>query len=228
MKSFIISVAALLLVSACSNNRLLRQVSATASTAPTSILFIGNSYSFNIPKELRRTAKRHGKKIRVGQITHGGWSLAQHVKSGEAIREIREGDWDIVVLQEQSRIPALPFRRIREMIPNVRKLADEARAAGALPILYQTWGRRDGDSYFSSRDTFHAMNQRLRSGYQQAAKAAGGLAVVPVGDAWEREVDSGKGDSLFMPDGSHPTASGEKLTAEVLFTTLLRTPVSPG
>jgi hypothetical protein len=43
---------------------------------------------------------------------------------------------------------------------------------------------------------------------------------VPVGDAWEREVDAGRGDSLFMPDGSHPTARAEELTAEVFFKTL--------
>ncbi len=220
MKTFIHSFAAILLLSACSST--LRQETATRAE-PSSVLFVGNSYSFDVPKELRRVAARDGRKLRVGQITIGGWTLAQHVKSGETSREIREGKWDIVVIQEQSRIPALRSRRSREMFPNVRKLADEARAAGAVPVLYQTWGRRDGDSYLVSRDDFHSMNKRLREGYQQAARVAGGLTVVPVGDAWEREVDAGRGDSLFMPDGSHPTSRAEALTAEVFYKTLFLT-----
>jgi lysophospholipase L1-like esterase len=106
------------------------------------------------------------------------------------------------------------------MYPNVRKLANEARSAGAVPVLYQTWGRRDGDGYYSSRDDFHAMNRRLREGYRQAARTAGGLTVVPVGDAWEREVDAGNAASLFMPDGSHPTPYAERMVAETFYRTL--------
>jgi hypothetical protein len=220
MKILIHSFAAIFLFSACSTTRpVLKQEMATRAE-PSSVLFIGNSYSFDVPKELGRIAAREGRKLRIKQITLGGWTLAQHVASGEAAREIRKGKWDVVVIQEQSRIPSLPSKRVREMIPNVRKLADEAHAAGALPVLYQTWGRRDGDTYLVSRDDFHSMNKRLREGYQQAAHAAGGLTVVPVGEAWEREVDAGRGDSLFMPDGSHPTDRAEALTAEVFFKTL--------
>lgn len=220
MKSFSLSLAAVFLLASCSTtpSPVRREMATRAESS--SVLFIGNSYSFDVPKQFRRVAAREGKKLRIKQITYGGWSLAQHVASGEAAREIREGNWDIVVIQEQSRIPALSFRRTREMIPNVCKLADEARAAGAVPVLYQTWGRQNGDSFLISRDDFHSMNRRLREGYREAAKAAGGLTVVPVGDAWEREVDAGRGDSLFMPDGSHPTTRAEELTAEVFFKTL--------
>jgi hypothetical protein len=220
MRASIHSFAAVLLLSACSVTRPVQKQEMAARTEPSSVLFIGNSYSFDVPKQLRRVAAREGKTLRVGQITRGGWTLAQHVGSGDAAREIREGKWDIVVIQEQSRIPALRSRRSREMFPNVIKLADEARAAGAVPVLYQTWGRRDGDTYLISRDDFHAMNRRLREGYQHAAMAAGGLTVVPVGDAWKREVDAGRGDSLFMPDGSHPTTLAEEIIAEIFFKTL--------
>jgi hypothetical protein len=189
---------------------------------PASVLFIGNSYSSEVPKQLRRIAARKGKKLRVGQVTNGGWSLAMHMESGEALRQIRGGKWDVVVIQEHSCIPALPARRTREMIPNVRKLAGEARAAGALPVLYQTWGRRDGDALYSAKDDFQAMNRRLREGYREAARAAGGLAVVPVGDAWEREVAAGRGDVLFTQDGSHPTSRGVKLTARTFYEALFQ------
>jgi hypothetical protein len=187
---------------------------------PASILFIGNSYSFDVPEELSRTAEREGLKLRIKQVTNGGWTLKQHTENDETLQAIREGAWDFVVIQEQSRIPSQPLKRSHAMFPYVRKLAAEAREAGAVPVLYQTWGRRDGDELHPGDDDFHAMNRRLRDGYRQAAHNAGGLTIVPVGDAWEKEVDAGRGAELYQKDGSHPTARGNRLAAQVFYETL--------
>jgi hypothetical protein len=220
MKHFINLLAVIFLLSACSTT--IRQETGTRSK-PSSVLFIGNSYSFNVPKELRRVASREGRKLRVGQITIGGWTLAQHVARGEASRAIREGKWGFVVIQEQSLIPANPYKRPREMFPNVRKLASEARDAGSVPVLYQTWGRQHGNPRLSAKDDFKAMNRRVREGYHEAAREAGGLTIVPAGDVWEREVAAGRGEMLYMPDGSHPTPYAERLIAETFYRTLFLT-----
>jgi hypothetical protein len=188
--------------------------------APASILFIGNSYSFDVPEELRRTAARDGRKLHVKQVTNGGWTLKQHAENDATLQAIREGGWDFVVIQEQSVIPSQPLKRTHAMFPHVRKLAAEARGAGAVPVLYQTWGRRDGNERLLGMDDFHAMNRRLRDGYQQAARHAGGLTIVPVGDAWEKEVNAGRGAELYQKDGSHPTARGNQLAARVFYQTL--------
>lgn len=198
-----------------------RELAARARTAhPLAVLFVGNSYSFGVPKELARIAAAHGKSIRVGHATYGGWSLKMHAANEATLRKIRSGHWDVVVIQEHSEIPSWSARkRAAAMNPPLLKLTAEARQHGAIPLLYETWGRRDGDPsvWF---DTFQAMTKRLRAGYQAAAREAGGLVVVPVGDAWEREVSAGKGGELFMPDGSHPTAMGNQLTARVFYKTL--------
>lgn len=190
---------------------------------PASILFIGNSYSFDVPEELRTTAAREGLKLRIKQVTNGGWTLKQHAENDGTLQAIREGGWDFVVIQEQSRIPSQPLKRAHAMFPHVRKLADEVRKAGAKPVLYQTWGRRDGDELLHGKDNFHAMNRRLREGYHHAARITGGLTVVPVGDAWEKEVDAGRGAELYQKDGSHPSARGNRLAARVFYETLFRT-----
>jgi hypothetical protein len=220
----LLAIAVVLFLASCAAGRKpVRQEMASRSggnVQPSSVLFIGNSYSFEIPKKLRRIAARHGKDVRVAQVTHSGWSLEQHVRNEETLRKIREGNWDVVVIQEQSRIPSQAIKRIHAMFPHVRELADEARAVGAVPVLYQTWGRRNGDEWYPGNDDFHAMNHRLREGYRLAAQAAGGLTVVPVGDAWESEVSAGRGARLFMPDGSHATADGDDLTAKVFYETL--------
>ncbi len=181
------------------------------------VLFVGNSYSFGVPKAFSKLATAHGKSVRVGHATYGGWSLKQHSANEPTLRKIRDGHWDVVVLQEHSEIPSWsPKKRDAAMFPPLRALVTEVRKTGALPVLYQTWGRRDGEKgHF--HDDFHAMTARLRAGYQAAATNAGGLLVVPVGDAWEKEYSAGRGASLFVEDGSHPTAGGNELTATVFY-----------
>ena len=181
------------------------------------ILFVGNSYSFGVPRAFSKLAAAAGKPVRVGHSTFGGWTLKRHASSDSTLRKIREGRWDIVILQEQSEIPSKSHQEYAaQMFTPLRQLVNEIRSHGAVPVLYQTWGRRDGDSQVP-HDDFAAMNRRLREGYHAAARDAGGLIVVPVGDAWEREVLAGHGSRLFMPDGSHPTQLGSDLTATVFY-----------
>jgi hypothetical protein len=181
------------------------------------VLFVGNSYSFGVPRAFSKIAASHGKKVRTGHATYGGWTLRQHADNEATLRKIRDGRWDIVVIQEQSGIPALPpGKRAEVMFPPLRKLVLLVREYGAVPILYQTWGRRDGDGKISG-DDFHAMTRRLREGYRAAAWNAGELLVVPVGDAWEAEVSAGRGTDLFLEDGSHPTPRGNELTAATFY-----------
>ena len=178
-----------------------------------SVLFIGNSLSFGLPKELEKIARKNGMEIDAALQAHSGWSLARHARSTETRKALRSRSWDIVVLQEQSRIPSQAIKRLTHMAPAVAQLAREARARGATPVLYQTWGYRDGDER-KWRDDFFAMNQRLRKGYHDAARAES-LPVVRVGDAWESEMKLGRGERLFMPDGLHPSREGVRLNALV-------------
>jgi len=190
------------------------------STRP-AVLFVGNSYSFALPREFTREANARGKRVRTGHSTHGGWTLAKHASHEPTLRKIREGGWDVVVFQEFSQLPAHPRKvREREMYPPLSQLATEARQAGAVPVLYQTWGRRDGNPG-TPGDDFHAMTARLRQGYQEAAQFIGGAVVAPVGDAWEEAFRNGMAAKLFDPDGSHPATDGEKLTARVFADVLL-------
>lgn len=186
------------------------------------VLFVGNSYSFDVPKAFSKLAAAQGKKVRVGHATYGGWTLQKHAGNEATLRKIRDGRWDIVVIQEQSEIPAMSAgKRAAAMFPPLRQLVKEARQQDAVPVLYQTWGRRDGDPK-RPNDDFHAMNARLRDGYQAAAKNAGNLVVVPVGDAWEHEISAGRGSGLFRDDGSHPAVRGNELIAETFFAAFFR------
>ena len=185
------------------------------------ILFVGNSYSFKIPKALGRIAADSDLRLVVEGVTRGGWTLEKHARSEDTLNRIRGGRWDVVVLQEQSQRPAFSkAQRTREMIPHVRSLTAEIRKAGAVPVFFQTWGRRDGDRSnrkIFSDDTFEKMQKRLVTGYEEAAMAAGHALIVRVGEGWAREVSKGRGARLFTRDGSHPSSAGVELTARIFY-----------
>lgn len=194
-----------------------------ASSETPAVLFIGNSYTFGLPKAFARAAKSGGREVEVAQATRSGQSLARHANDPVTLQTLRSRRWDVVVLQESSRTPADPVKRRLSMIPAIKKLARETRRQGSLPVLYQTWGRRDGDRRFPG-DDFFRMNRRIREGYVLASRKCGNLPIVPVGEAWEREFRAGRGAELYQPDGSHPSADGVRLTAETFRMALL--PVS--
>ena len=190
-----------------------------------SVLFIGNSLSFGLPRELGKIARENGVNFHATQQAHSGWSLARHSRDAETLQVLRGRPWDIVVLQEQSRIPSQRIKRHTHMVPSVMQLAREARASGAMPVLYQTWGYRDGDER-RFHDDFFAMNQRLREGCHAAARVEG-LSIVRVGDAWEGEMKKGRGARLFMPDGLHPSRAGVRLNAQVFYEALCAHQAAP-
>jgi hypothetical protein len=186
------------------------------SSPQPAILFVGNSFSQDVPPEFARIASENGNPVRTDKATTGGWTLAQHANCPDTLKKIRTGNWDVVVLQEQSQMPARSYwvRRIK-MRPALAKLAAEARASGAVPLLMQTWGYRDGDDSHSN-DDFHKMTARLRKGtHDEAVRAK--IPVASVGDTWQREVEQGRARDLFDPDGRHPSPIGNHTTARAVF-----------
>lgn len=186
-------------------------------TEELNVLFIGNSYSFDVPKMFKEISEKNGKRVKVASCTHGGWTLEMHSKHEPTLKKLRNKKWDIVVIQDFSVNGAYPeSRREKEMYPCVKFFVNEARAIGARPMLYQTWGRRDGQSGLKG-DDFYEMNARIREGYSRAAEYAGGVDIVPVGDAWEEEYRKGNGRKLFVEDGSHPSEYGNRVSAQVFY-----------
>lgn len=200
-----------------------RLVARMRGADPARVLFVGNSYSFKIPKVFAELAAEEGREVEVEQVTKGGWTLAKHAKADATLEKIRAGNWDVVVLQDQSQTPAFGrTQRERGMIPAAKTLVEVIRKAGAIPVFFVTWGRRDGDKQNAKvfpDDTMEAMQERLLTGYREAAEAAGGAVLVPVGPAWLRAKRAGHLDGLFAKDGSHPAGNGVYLGACVFYAT---------
>lgn len=198
------------------------KLDALAKDGKLSVFFVGNSYSFGVPKAFREIAAARGKEVRIGHSTYSGWSLSKHSRHPGTLKKLREGNWDVVVIQDYSTNPAQGERKRRmRMDPGVQFFASEARALGAVPVLYQTWGRLEGDPRVPC-DSFLRMNDRVRKGYLSASRNGGGIVTVKAGDAWEREFRAGRGAELFYEDGSHPSAYGNEVTAAEFYRTIFR------
>jgi hypothetical protein len=184
----------------------------------TRILLIGNSYTGQVRKTLTQLVKAspHGASTELAFITPGGRTLAAHLGDAATVRKITEGNWDVVVLQDQSQTPALSPDGFAAAAVGLDKHID---AAGAKTVFYQTWGRRDGDKRNAKRfPDYASMQKALSTSYRSTAKQCDAI-LAPVGDTWARvrAADANLGKALYKGDGSHPSGKGAYLAACVLY-----------
>jgi len=181
------------------------------------ILFLGNSYTFtnNLPEILVDLAQAGGHDLQATMLAQGGLTLEKHAASNETLEQVKQPIWDFVVLQEQSVLPSNPSEREQSMYPAVRLLNTEIVAAGAEPILFMTWGRRDGLPQSGFGD-FSAMQSELANGFLEIANELD-MIVAPVGEAWQSAILQDAQLDLWQTDGSHPSLAGSYLAACVFY-----------
>ena len=187
------------------------------------VLFIGNSYTSCIQKQLADAlASSRYRRTTFEFITPGGRRLKNHLNNPATLKRIRTGNWDAVVLQDQSQTPALPGKPSQSFHASVDALTKHIRRAGAKPVLYMTWGRRHGDPrnkrIFPDYDT---MQKKLTAAYRAAAKR-NKIDLAPVGDVWAivRKTHPALGNRLYAKDNSHPSSHGAYLASCVFFRVL--------
>jgi hypothetical protein len=201
---------------------------------------MGNSYTYyngGVDGVLRAFFSSFGSAPRVQALTKGGsnwpYHLQQLTASGTNHHAALVGGsaWDFVVLQDQSHVPSLCcYTNPRYVDPDFDASAkalveiDAAvKAAGAVTVLYQTWGRRDRltrKPYFSS---FPAMNDAVQQGYEHYASVITTSdrkpIIAPVGRAFGliHDEDYNLFYRLYDPDATHPSALGTYLAACVVY-----------
>lgn len=188
-----------------------------ANQACTRVLFIGNSYTYvnDLPSMVAALSRAGGHQIETGMAAEGGLTLADHVASSATQAKLSSAHWDVVVLQEQSQIPAIAEFRTDQMYPAARQLIRSIRLAGAKPMFYLTWGHRDGWPENGLPD-YERMQAQIDQGYLTIARELS-VAVAPVGRAWATVVAGSVRPGLWQDDGSHPTTAGTYLAAAVFY-----------
>lgn len=191
-----------------------------AQPASKRVLFIGNSYTEanNLPSLIQQVAQSVGDDISYQSNTPGGCTFAQHC-SNRSMDLIRQGGWDIVVLQEQSQYPSFPQSQVEaECLPFAARLVDSVRrySPNATPMFFMTWGHKNGDAanarFFPVLGTYEGMDSMLCLRYMFMAQS-NHASVCPVGRVWRYLRQHHPDIELYQSDGSHPSLAGSYAAA---------------
>jgi hypothetical protein len=197
------------------------------------VLFLGNSYTGGcngIDSVVRQIAEGAGFSATTDRSSPGGKTLNWH--ASHSLNRIKNGDWDAVVLQDQSQRPSFGAQYVNSYIlPDVLTLVQTMRETNActLPVFFQTWGKKDGDTGncspapYDALCTFEGVQDQLTQAYSTMAYVSQPAKVAPAGEAWRTYSNR---NSLFANDGSHATCSGTFLAACTIFQQIWGVPCS--
>jgi len=199
-----------------------------AVARPLDVLFIGNSYVYvnNLPEVFARVAAGAGQESpHLTMYAPGGQTLAGACVNAVLLK-ILEQRFDVVILQEQSQIPAmaeLDIRLRRASLDAGRKLSNQIRSRypGTRVVLYQTWARQASAWAMQPKEVEgcganpEEMQRRIDRWYAEAGRLTG-ARVAPVGDAWMANYHDAHPVMLHAADGSHPAPAGTYLAALIL------------
>lgn len=179
------------------------------------VLFLGNSYTSvnNLPQLISDIAISAGDTLIFDSYTPGGYTLGQHFADPVSKAKIMSGNWQYVVLQEQSQIPAASdFSPSADQLNTLVKQYNPC----ARLMFYMTWGRKNGDLSNCSKwppvCTYKGMDSLLQLRYTEMAQFYG-AELSPVGVVWRYIRQNNPGINLYQPDDSHPSAEGSYLAA---------------
>ncbi len=200
-------------------------LSASLQAQPKKVLFIGNSYTEvnNLPRLVQLVSESAGDRLEYQSNTPGGCTFQQHCNN-HSMNSIRQGGWDVVVLQEQSQLPSFPQPQVEvELFPYAQQLVEAVynNNPEGEAMFYMTWGRKYGDQqnapYFPVLGTYEGMDSMLYERYMYMARQYD-ASVCPVGRVWRYLRTNYPEIELYQSDGSHPSLAGSYAAACAFYT----------
>lgn len=201
-------------------------VSSSAGSAKTiHVLFVGDSYIYtnNLPRMLTQIASSDpgGRVVIDAQsVTKGGAHLAELLAAGDASAVIGGRHWDYVVLQEQS-IWMLDESQVPKTFAAASSFAAQIRAAGVIPVIFMSWIRKPGSSWYQPPDLLVTQSPaHMQAAIDTDTTLLGtsiNAPVVAVGDGWAAALQNQPEVGLYNADGSHPSAAGTYLAALMFY-----------
>ena len=183
---------------------------ATSPSTPARVLFIGNSFTYfngGLEKLVRRL--REGvdnvPAFETEAEVQGGASLQVMWETTDARDRIENGNYDVVVLQED-----IPETNVDSFHRHARLFDTAIRNSGAKPILFMAWAY--------NRLGWISMAEIAEAHRTIAAELS--MDVAPVGLAWERSNQQRPSLDMYGNDDEHPSIHGSYLAACVIYGTI--------
>jgi hypothetical protein len=229
--------------------------STAGAAAATSLLFIGNSFLFaagspvrfyrahtvtdlndegigGVPALFKSFTQQAGLDYDVSLETRGGSGLDFHLAQKREM--LGKRGWDKVVMHGYSTLDAAKPRDPAKLIATSAEMATFLRRQNPTVEVYlmATWSRAD-QTYPAAGawagTAIDVMARDVRAAYDKAAHEAAAKAVIPVGEAWIRAIQTGLADAnpydgieagkvdLWTYDHYHASTHGYYLEALVIF-----------
>ena len=230
-------------------------LSAPTAAAVPSVLFIGNSFTFGsgsavrfyrantvtdlnnegtggMPALFKSFMQQSHLDADVVLETYPGVGLDYHLKN--KMTQIGSHRWDTVVMHGFSTLDADKPGDPAKLVATSKEMADALRAKNPKVELFlmATWSR--ADQVYPARGAWNGkpidvMARDVRKGYDAAAAGASIKTVIPVGEAWNRAIQTGVADAnpydgidagklnLWTYDSYHASTAGYYLEALVVF-----------
>ncbi len=228
----------------------------TASAPPTTVLFIGNSFTFaagtpvqkwrpetvtdlnhegigGVPALFKSFTKQAGLDYDVSLETHPGVGFDYHLQNRSDL--IASRPWDVVVMHGYSTLDADKPGDAAKLVATTKQMAEllTGRNPKVEIHLTATWSR--ADQTYPETGHWHgqpiaAMARDVRAAYDKAAATSPAIkSVIPVGEAWNRAIETGVADpnpydgltpgqiDLWGKDHYHASIEGYYLEALMVF-----------
>ena len=109
------------------------------------VLFLGNSYTSvnNLPQIVADVAASLGDTLIFDSNSPGGYTFQGHSTDATSLAKIALGNWDYVILQEQSQRPSFPISQVEtDVFPYAHILDSIINAENqcAETVFFMTWG----------------------------------------------------------------------------------------
>jgi len=172
------------------------------------VLLVGNSHTYynqGVDLHIRQLiAGCFG--ATVSACTQGGYSLQNHFNDPNTINTIRNGNWDLVFLQENSQYPVEQTELFYEY---AAKLDTVIRQCGARTGLYMTWAwENNPEMYEPVVNAYNTIGAEL------------GAVVAPCGIAFHNALQINPLLELYDADTSHASLNGTFLASCVIYATI--------
>lgn len=189
------------------------------------VLFLGNSYTGvnNLPQLVSNIAESRGDALTFQSYVPGGFTLQMHLASSFSTGRIMNGNWDYVVLQDQSQLPSF---ETYDTFPadSLCSMNAKYNPCGRT-MFYMTWGRKNGDATNCAAwppvCTYIGMDSLLTMRYMEMA-IQNHAELSPVAVVWRYIRQHYPSIELYWPDGSHPSAAGSYIAACCFYTMMFK------
>jgi PKD repeat protein len=181
-----------------------------------------------LPQLVQSLSTSAGKTLNIDSSIPGGYLMSSHLNDATTFAKISQGNWDYVILQEQSQIPTIDFYRDNDMYPamtDLKALIEQYNPCAKI-ITYMTWGRRYGGQQCDPSGTycspvfanFNQMQNSLTSAYLEISEQLN-VQCAPVGVVWQNILNNST-HVLHSGDNSHPNIDGSYVAACTIFSSI--------